>query len=70
MHINRERVNLIERMANKYRHRQPHRVEDRHNLQISKAQHPSRTRSLNRANASLETGNDQPMDSTTTNTRN
>jgi hypothetical protein len=58
MHINRKRVNLIERMANKYRHRQPHRVEDRNALQVSKAQHPSRTRSLDRANASLEAEHD------------
>jgi hypothetical protein len=58
MHINRRRVNLIERMANKYRHRQSHRVEVRDSLSISKAQHPSRTRSHNRANASLEAEHD------------
>ena len=58
MKVNRKRVHLIERMANKYRHRQPHRVEDRNSLQVSKAQHPSRTRSLSRSNTSLEAKHD------------
>ena len=58
MKINRKRVQLIERLANYYRHRNYDRAKERHDLQVSKAQHPSRARSVHRSNASLEEIND------------
>jgi len=59
MIVSRKRVQLIERMANSYRHRKLNRVKDRHDLQVSKAQHPSRARSLHGKNSNLEKANDR-----------
>jgi hypothetical protein len=54
MKVNRKRVKLIERMAYIYRHRKIVGAQVRHDLQASKAKHPSRARSSDRENASLE----------------
>ena len=58
MKINQRRVQLIERLANYYRHRQSNRAKERHDIQVSKSQHPSRARSVHRSHASLEEIND------------
>ena len=50
-----------ERMAYKYRHRQTNGSKTRNSLQVSKAQHPSRTRQNDRANARVEAGNDRQL---------
>ena len=59
MQLNRKRVQLIERLANSYRHRKLNRFEDKHDRQVSKAQHPSRARAVHRENSSLEKTNDR-----------
>jgi len=61
MKVNRKKVNLIERLAYKYRHRQANGIKTRNSLQVSKAQHPSRTRQNDRANARVEAGNDRQL---------
>ena len=58
MKIKRKLVSKYERMAYKYRHRTINRAENRHDLHLSKAQHPSKARSAHRQNASMETSND------------
>jgi len=54
MKINRKKVKLIERMAYLYRHRQIVGSQVRHDIQASKAKHPSRARSTDRQQAPLE----------------
>ena len=54
MKVNLKWIRNYERLVNKYRHLKVNGVEDRHDIHVSKAQHPSRPRSVHRANASLE----------------
>jgi len=67
MKVKRKRVQLIERLANYYRHSRINRAKDRHDLHLSKAQHPSRARSFNRSVTTLEERNDRRVASIKTN---
>jgi len=58
MKINLRRVIKHERMAYIYRHRKINGSKVRHDLQTSKAKHPSRARSTDRQQTTLEQVND------------
>ena len=59
MKINKKLVTRIEGLAHYYRHRATNRAKDQHDLHLSKAQHPSRTRSHDRQSTAMEANNNR-----------
>ena len=57
MKLNRELLKKHERMANKYRYSKTSRVKSSNDIQVSRAQHPSQTRSPNRQSSVMDKRN-------------